>query len=132
VSRGRKIYEPARFMSITTAVQQLVEIEEKRGEGALSPDTTLAIALARVGGVPDTTSTGNLADHSGAAGQTIVAGTLSELLKHPEDAFGPPLHSLVLVGKRLHHLEVEYAEAYAIDRENWRRVAQDEYKCALD
>jgi diphthine methyl ester synthase len=119
-------------MSITTAVQQLVEIEEKRGQGILSSDKTLAIALARVGGVPATTETGNLEDTPGAGGQTIVAGTLAELLDHPEEAFGPPLHSLVLVGKRLHHMEVEYAEAFAINRENWRNVAQNVYGCALD
>jgi diphthine synthase len=111
-------------MSIPTAVAQLVEVEQKRGQGALDPNRTLAIALARVGGIADAAT--------GAAGQTIVAGTLAELLAHPPDAFGPPLHSLVLVGRRLHPLEVEYAEAFAIDRASWRRVAQEVYGCALD
>jgi diphthine synthase len=119
---GRKIYEPPRYMSIPTAVEQLVEVEGTRAEGVLVPEETLAIALARVGGV---------ADAAGGA-QTLVAGTLAELLAHPADAFGPPLHSLVLVGRRLHHLEVEYAAAFAVDAANWRRVAQDVYGCALE
>ena len=66
------------------------------------------------------------------AHERIVSGTLAELLAHPEDAFGEPLHSLVLVGKRLHHLEVEYAQSFAVDKENFRRVAREVYGCALD
>lgn len=105
-------------MSIPTAVSQLIETEEARGEGILNPDTTLAIALSRVGG--------------GAENERIVAGSLRELLNHPAEAYGQPLHSLVLVGKRLHHLEVDYAEVFAINRESWRDVAKNVYKCALD
>src|SRR5688572_25079314 len=97
--RGRKIYEPPRYMSIPTAVAQLIETEEARKEGILDPDRTLAIALSRVGG--------------GDENERIVAGSLSELATHPPDAFGKPLHSLVIVGKRLHPLEVEYAEGFA-------------------
>lgn len=104
-------------MSIPLAVRQLVEIESLRSTGILDPDKTLAVALSRVGGGDD---------------QRIIAGTLRELLEHPEDTFGEPLHSLVIVGKRLHHLEVEYASAFAINRGNWRRVAIDVYGCALD
>ncbi|KAF9463563.1 Diphthine synthase [Collybia nuda] len=118
LARGRKIYEPPRYMSIPTAVSQLVEIESLRATGILDPNRTLAIALSRVGGGDDN--------------QRIVAGTLAELLAHPADAFGEPLHSLVIVGKRLHHLEVDYAEDFAINRETWRVVARDVYGCSLD
>jgi len=118
LARGRKIYEPPRYMSIPTAVSQLIETEETRQEGILNPDTTLAIALSRVGG--------------GSENERIVAGTLRELLDHPAEAYGQPLHSLVIVGKRLHHLEVEYAEEYAINRNSWRDIAKNVYKCALD
>ncbi|KAJ7104563.1 Diphthine synthase [Mycena crocata] len=117
LARGRKIYEPPRYMSIPLAVKQLVEIESIRKEGILDPDATLAVALSRVGGGDD---------------QRIVAGTLADLATHPEEAFGEPLHSLVIVGKRLHHLEVEYAEEFAVDREKWRTVAGSVYGCALD
>lgn len=117
-SRGRKIYEPPRYMSIPQAVSQLLEIESLRQSGILVPNETLAIGVSRVGG-----------DDSQ---QKIVGGTLAELAAQPAGVFGEPLHSLVIVGKRLHHLEVEYAEQYAVDVANWRNVAQDVYKCALD
>lgn len=116
--RGRKIYEPPRYMSIPQAVSQLLEIESLRKSGILSPEETLAIGLSRVGG-----------DESQ---QKIVGGTLAELATQPVDAFGEPLHSLVIVGKRLHHLEVEYAQQYAVNAIYWRSVARDVYKCALE
>lgn len=118
IHRGRKIYEPPRYMSIPTAVSQLIETESSRGEGILNPSKTLAIALSRVGGGPQN--------------ERIVAGTLQELLDCPPEKYGEPLHSLVIVGKRLHHLEVDYAEAFAVDRESWRRVAREVYGCALE
>jgi diphthine synthase len=116
--RGKKIYEPPRYMSIPQAVTQLLEIESQRQSGLLVPEETLAIGLSRVGG-----------DESQ---QKIVSGTLADLVVQPADVFGEPLHSLVIVGKRLHHLEVEYAEQYAVNVETWRKVARDVYKCALD
>ena len=102
-------------MSIPQAVSQITEIEALRGEGVLRPEATLAIALSRVGGEDQ---------------QRIVCGTLEELLAQPSEVFGEPLHSLVIVGKRLHHLEVEYAEEYAVNRETWKNVAQSVYGCA--
>jgi len=105
-------------MSIPQAVSQLLEIENLRQSGVLVPEETLAIGLSRVGG-----------DESQ---QKIVSGTLADLAAQPVDVFGEPLHSLVVVGKRLHHLEVEYAEQYAVNAVDWRNVARDVYKCALD
>jgi diphthine synthase len=105
-------------MSIPTAVSQIIETENMRKEEILSPDTTLAIALSRVGG--------------GQESERIVAGSLTELLTCPIEKYGEPLHSLVIVGKRLHHLEVEYAQDYAVNRETWRKIARDVYKCAVE
>ena len=105
-------------MSIPTAVSQLIEVENSRKSGVLEPDRTLAVAMSRVGAQ----------DGSGR----IVCGTLTELAAQDSNAFGEPLHSLVIVGKRLHHLEVEYSEAYAIDRQSWRTVASNVYGCALE
>lgn len=105
-------------MSIPLAVSQLIQVEQSRQSGTLSPDKTLAIGLSRVGGGDD---------H-----QRIVAGTLTELSQQPTEIFGEPLHSLVIVGKRLHHLEVDYAQEYAVYKENWRRVAKEVYGCVLD
>jgi diphthine methyl ester synthase len=104
-------------MSIPVAVTQLLETESNRRASVLSPHDTLAIALSRVGGGND---------------QRIVAGSLQELSNADEHVFGEPLHSLVIVGKRLHHLEVEFAEAFAQDRKTWRDVAQRVYACNMD
>ena len=118
IFRGRKIYEPPRYMTIPQAVSQLFEIESLRQSGILVPEGTLAIGLSRVGG--------------DELQQKIVSGTLADLATQPADVFGEPLHSLVIVGKRLHHLEVEYAEQYAVNAANWRNVARNVYKCTLD
>lgn len=116
--RGRKIYEPPRYMSIPRAVAQLADVEDVRREGVLVPDQTLAIALSRVGGGPDN--------------ERIVAGTLAQLRDQPPDVFGEPLHSLVIIGRRLHHLEAEYAAGFAVDAAAWREVAQRVYGCNFD
>lgn len=105
-------------MSIATAISQLIETEAIRQQGVLNPETRLAIALSRVGGGQDN--------------ERIVAGTLQELLEHPPESYGQPLHSLVIVGKRLHHLEVEYASEFAIDSQTWRDVAKNVYNCVLE
>lgn len=105
-------------MSIPQAVAQLAAVEDARREGVLVPDKTLAIALSRVGGGPDN--------------ERIVAGTLAQLREQPPDVFGEPLHSLVIVGRRLHHLEAEYAEGFAVDATAWREVAQKVYGCNFD
>ncbi|TFY78475.1 hypothetical protein EWM64_g5535 [Hericium alpestre] len=118
LARGRKIYEPPRYMSIPQAVSQLIEIEEQRQTGILSPETTLAIAVSRVGG--------------GEGNERIVCGTLAELSTQPNQVFGQPLHSLVIVGKRLHHLEAEYAETFAVNPKTWRETAKTVYGCDFE
>ncbi|TIB02578.1 hypothetical protein E3P94_00949 [Wallemia ichthyophaga] len=101
LARGRKIFEPPRYMSVSRAVEQLLTLLDEKSEGysedAYTRDT-LAVSLSRVG----------------AEQQVIKAGTLRELAEVDEDAFGPPLHSLILVGKRLHDLEAEFGEAFAV------------------
>jgi diphthine synthase len=66
-------------MTIQTAVQQLLEVEAKRGEGAYNQDS-LCVGLSRLG----------------ADDQQIVAGSMQQLL---EVDFGAPLHCLVLAGE---------------------------------
>ena len=80
-------------MTVNTAIEQLLEIEESRGEGAYGPDT-LCVGVARLG----------------ADSQQIVAGTMEEL-RHAD--FGPPLHSLVIAGDT-HVIEMEILSAYRI------------------
>jgi len=115
--RGRKIYEPPRYMSIPVAVNQLLETEGTREEGILKAEETLAVALSRVGGGDE---------------QRIVAGTLKELQEADPSVFGDPLHSLILIGKRVHHLEVDYAATWTINPENWREIARRVYGCNMD
>jgi diphthine methyl ester synthase len=95
LARGRKIYEPPRYMSIATACEQLLDIEEEQGMGVCRPNA-LAVGLARVG----------------ADDEKIVGGTLEELKAVD---FGGPLHSLVLVGKNVHELELEYLRAFVVN-----------------
>jgi len=123
LARGRKIFEPPRYMTPTVALSQLLSAlashdapnDKLSTESTLSPMHTLALALSRVG-----TPT-----------QSILAGTLSQLAALPEDAFGPPLHSLVIVGSRMHPIEVEFASKWAVDGE-WLRVAQDVYDIQIE
>ncbi|KAJ1977040.1 diphthine synthase [Dimargaris xerosporica] len=95
MARGRKIYEPPRYMTVNQAVSQLLEVEDRRQAQAYTKDT-LAVGIARVG----------------ADDQLIRAGTL-EQLQHVD--FGAPLHSLVLLGSRLHFLEFDMLRENAVD-----------------
>ncbi|KDE03789.1 diphthine synthase [Microbotryum lychnidis-dioicae p1A1 Lamole] len=141
LARGRKIYEPPRFMSVPTAIEQLLSLLPPSLNGkdtatatasdpdpsmtddrspltptptlspCLDPSQTLCISLSRIG------------DPS----QTFVSGTLEELSHLDEDAFGGPLHSLVIVGKRFHALERDFARRWAVNKESWDRVAREVY-----
>lgn len=101
LARGRKIYEPPRYMTVAQCAQQMLETENDRMEGAYSEDS-LAIGAARVGAVD----------------QRISAGTLRELCDFD---LGPPLHSLVLLGRRTHELEMDFIKAFAIDVDSFQR-----------
>lgn len=94
--RGKKDYEPPKFMTINTAIEQLLEIEEKRAESAYNGDTH-CVGLVRLG----------------SEMQKIVAGSMKDLLTID---FGLPLHCLVIVGKT-HPLEEEMLEFYAMSKE---------------
>ncbi|PWY66446.1 diphthine synthase [Aspergillus heteromorphus CBS 117.55] len=95
MARGRRVYEPPRYMTVAQCAGQMLETEEERQEAVFGPDS-LAVGAARVG----------------AADQKLVAGTLKELA---EVEMGRPLHSLVLLGKRAHDLEKDYIRQFAVD-----------------
>lgn len=105
-------------MSPTVALSQIISaIETARSANPESSDITLS-------------SEGSLAitlSRAGSPTQKLVAGTLAELASQPQETFGDPLHAMVVVGKRLHPLEIEYAGIWAVDRENWVRVAREGY-----
>jgi diphthine synthase len=116
--RGRLIYEPPRFMNPHTAFQQIMYTEKERrtadGSSFCPPDQTLAISLSRMG-----TPT-----------ERLISGTLSELATLPEEEFGGPLHTVVIVGRRLHPLELDYAGRWCIGGENggWWKVGKEVYR----
>jgi diphthine synthase len=87
LARGRRIFEPARFMTIQQAVHQVLTVEAERNTGTLGP-RTMACGVARVG----------------AADQQIVVAPLEELAKVD---FGGPLHSLVIAGD-IHECETDH------------------------
>lgn len=91
--RGRKIYEPPRFMTVAQALEQLREVEQDKKEGIASDDS-LVMGLARLG----------------REDQVIRAGPCKEVA---EMDFGGPLHSLVICADELHELETEFIEFYS-------------------
>ncbi|KAH6996418.1 tetrapyrrole methylase [Ilyonectria sp. MPI-CAGE-AT-0026] len=113
LARGRLIYEPPRYMTVGQCAQQMLEIEDERKEGVYSKDS-LAIGAARVGGKTE----------------KFIAGTLEELCSTDEE-LGPPLHSLVLLGRRAHELEHDYVRHFAVDKEKWDRIWKAEYGLQL-
>lgn len=94
MARGRKIFEPPRYMTVAQCASQMLETEETRQEGVYSPDS-LAVGAARVG----------------ADDQKLVVGTLKELC---DVDMGPPLHSLVLLGRKTHDLERDFVREFAV------------------
>ncbi|CAK7265113.1 diphthine synthase [Sporothrix epigloea] len=110
LARGRIVYEPPRYMTVGTCAKQMLEIESERKEGVYTEDS-LAIGAARVGGRQ----------------QVFVAGTLKELCD-ADDALGPPLHSMVLLGRRTHELENDFVREFAVDKEKWQKIWATEYQ----
>lgn len=91
-----------------------VDEQVDHGPSLLPPASTLAISLSRMG-----TPT-----------QRLISGTLEELSELSEEEFGGPLHSVVIVGSRLHPLELEFAGQFAIGGEQggWWKIGQEVYK----
>lgn len=91
--RGKKEYEPPKYMTINTALEQLLEVEEARNGDAYN-DTTLCVGLARLGN----------------SSQKIVAGPMKDLLAVD---FGPPLHCLIIPG-HTHPMEDEMLAFFSV------------------
>ncbi|NXV71894.1 DPH5 synthase, partial [Atlantisia rogersi] len=96
--KGRKIYEPPRYMSVNQAAEQLLAIIQNRRRQGAEPEVTentVCVGLARVG-APD---------------QQIASGTLSQM---STVELGGPLHSLVITGT-MHPLELEMLQLFSVD-----------------
>lgn len=97
--KKKREYQPPRFMSVSEAAQQLVQIiVKKRKNGVEEADlayseNSLVVGVVRVG-------------HET---QSIVVSTLLEMT---ETDMGPPLHSMVIPAKSLHPLEMEYLQQF--------------------
>jgi diphthine synthase len=84
--------EQNRYMTANEAMDILLQVEEKKGEGVFTPDT-LVVVLAR----------------AGSLNPTLRAGYVREMIR--ED-FGRQPHVMVVPG-RLHIVEAEYLVAFA-------------------
>ena len=94
--KGRTEYMPPRFMSVSTAAQQLLEAQslvDKDQETTYG--SALCIGLARMG----------------QPTQQVVAGTLEELSKID---MGAPLHSLIVCGNVLDY-EIEVVKEFLVE-----------------
>jgi diphthine methyl ester synthase len=111
MARGRKIYEPPRFMTVGQCARQMLEVEGERKEGVCGEEC-LAVGAARVGGRTE----------------RFVSGTLGELANGADELFGGPLHSLVLLGRRTHELESDFVRDWALDKEKWDRIWKRDYE----
>lgn len=94
LARGKKQYEPARFMTIENAISQLLVCEERKRQGVCNADS-LAVGIARLG----------------QQDQLFAAGTMAELRDYQ---FGEPLHSLVIPAEELHFHEGEVLNHFRI------------------
>jgi diphthine synthase len=92
--RGRKIYEPPRFMTVAQGLEQLLEAEANRKEGVITDDT-LVVGVARIG----------------REDQAIAVGSPKAV---KEVDFGGPLHSLVVCAEELHELELEFLDMHRV------------------
>jgi diphthine synthase len=109
MARGRKIYEPPRYMTVAQCAAQMLEVEEEiKMEGVYGRES-LAVGVARVG----------------SENEKIVAGTLEELC---DADLGAPLHSLVLLGRRTHDLERDFLLEFAVDKEKFKSVWARDYE----
>ncbi|XP_015263235.1 PREDICTED: diphthine methyl ester synthase [Gekko japonicus] len=97
--RGKKIYEPPRYMRVNEAAEQLLAIVQNRRQEGEEPEVTedtVCVGLARVGAVD----------------QKIASGTLQEMITAE---LGGPLHSMIITGI-LHPLEIEMLKLFAVNK----------------
>lgn len=99
--KGRKIYEPPKFMSVSCAAEQLLEIVKRKREGGIAEqdlaydENTMCVGLARLG----------------SDEQKIVSSSLQKMATLD---LGDPLHSLIIAG-HLHPLEIDMLRLFACD-----------------
>uniref|UniRef100_A0A8C5QAW4 diphthine methyl ester synthase n=1 Tax=Leptobrachium leishanense TaxID=445787 RepID=A0A8C5QAW4_9ANUR len=103
--KGKKIFEPPRYMTVNQAAEQLLEIIQNRrllGEELAVTENTICVGLARVG----------------AGDQQIASGTLQQLSTID---LGGPLHTLIISGC-MHPLELDMLRLFAVDPSNFDQI----------
>lgn len=98
LTRKKKEFMPPKFMSVSEAADQLLQIIQTKRESGDTDlaynEETLFVGLARVG-------------HDS---QAIVASSLTEI---KDCDLGPPLHSMILPSNNMHPLEKEYLQQFS-------------------
>ncbi|CAH1101604.1 unnamed protein product [Psylliodes chrysocephalus] len=98
LTRKKREYMPPKFMTVSEAAKQLLQIvENKKSEELIIGEKVMCIGLARVG----------------SETQQIITCNLREM---SEVDLGGPLHSLIVVGPTLHPLEVEYLQQFSLKK----------------
>jgi diphthine synthase len=158
MARGIVRYQPPRYMLVPQLITQLLAASahatavEPRN-AVLHADETLAVALCRMGTDTELILSGTLGELLAIASPKVdevaaeeAQDDADELASEQEleqrraqraevraiSAYGPPLHSLVIVGKRFHHLERDYAAQYKVPGSKWDEVARNVYGCRDD
>lgn len=95
--KKKREYMPPRFMTVSEAADQLLQIIENKSEEGVKlayDENTMLVGLSRVG----------------SDSQRIVACSLKEMKDYD---LGPPLHSLILPSNNMHELEKEYLQQFS-------------------
>ncbi|EPZ32337.1 Diphthine synthase [Rozella allomycis CSF55] len=92
--KGKKIYEPPRFMTVWQALEQILYVEKQRKEDLISKNRKV-IGISK----------------AGSDEQCIKFASINEFLNHKE-VLGGPLHSLIIPSD-IHEIENEMLEIYA-------------------
>lgn len=127
LARGRKgVFEPPRFMTAAQCAAQMLEVEAERAERGLFPTITITGPARRLmpSQVYSPNSLALAVARLGSEDQTVVSGTLEQLSTAD---LGKPLHSLVLLGKRVHQLEIDFIREFAIDEAAFTAAHLAEY-----
>lgn len=93
LARGKKIYEPPRYMTINQAAKQLIEIDQMLEIGELDAQS-MAVAVVRMG----------------QKDQNIVYADLDYMMTAD---FGPPLHTLIIPAPGIHFHEQDVLNCFS-------------------
>ncbi|KAK0538612.1 diphthine synthase [Tilletia horrida] len=156
MARGIQRYQDPRYMLIPQLISQITTADTEHSTSYIPADRTLAVALCRMGANDELIVSGTLsellalasgpgqgtpeaaqeeeadealADENGWGEKELAKHRAARAEQRALKVYGKPLHSLVLVGRRLHPLEREYAGMYKVPGSRWDEVAKEAYGC---